>query len=240
MRTIMAYCALLGLVLSVGGTATGGTWSDSFDSYATGAQLHGVGGWKGWDNLLSAGALTSAAAAQSGPNSVDINGASDLVQPFNITGGHVQFKAMQYIPGNMSGTTYFLLLNEYVDGGPYDWSVQMSFNSVSNLVVSDFGGGANAPIIRDRWVPLLFDIDMDANTVSEYYNGALLSTHVWDDTNHNTLQALDLFANGATSVFYDDVSLTTVDENVIPEPATMALLAAAAAGVGGYIRRRRS
>jgi len=199
-----------------------------------------VGGWKGWDNLLSAGALTSAAAAQSGPNSVDINGASDLVQQFNITGGHVQFKAMQYVPGNMSGTTYFLLLNEYADGGPYDWSVQLSFDSASNLVTSDFGGSATAPIVRDKWVPLLFDIDMDANTVSEYYNSALLSTHVWDDTNHNTLQALDLFANGATPVFYDDVSLTTVDENVIPEPATMALLAAAAAGVGGYIRRRRS
>ena len=30
-------------------------WSDNFDSYATGSQLHGQGGWKGWDNNPAAG-----------------------------------------------------------------------------------------------------------------------------------------------------------------------------------------
>lgn len=58
-------------------------WSDSFDTYAAGSQMHGQGGWKGWDNNPAWRALVCDAYARSSPNSVEIVGASDLVHEYS-------------------------------------------------------------------------------------------------------------------------------------------------------------
>ena len=93
-------------------------WSDNFDSYATGSQLHGQGGWKGWDNNPAAGALTSSAQARSAPNSAAIVGASDLVHEYSgYTSGQWVYTAWQYVPTNFTGQSYFILLNTYNDAG---------------------------------------------------------------------------------------------------------------------------
>jgi len=182
-------------------------YMEDFESYEAGSDLHGQGGWKGWDNTAGAGAPASDAFASSGANSVELIGTADLVREFDIAGGMVQFTVMQYIPSGTTGTTYFLLLNTYNDGGPYDWSVQWAFNLDAGTLTSDFGGGATASIVYDQWVELKFVIDLDSNTVTEYYDGALLSTHDWDDTNNATLGCIDLYGNGASSVYYDDVTI---------------------------------
>ncbi len=194
-----------------------GDWTDDFDSYATGSSLHGQGGWKGWDNAPGGTAPTSDAQFVSGPNSAEIGGTADLVHEYSEVGGQLQYEAMQYIPGTATtGTNYFILLNDYNDGGPYDWSVQMNFNLDTGQVVSDLGGGVSAPIVRDQWVPLRFDIDLDANSVYEYYNGNLLASHVWNATGNNTLDAVDLYGgSGASPIYYDDMSLA---EAVLPPP----------------------
>jgi len=228
-------CALVAvLTLSVTGLAA--PWFDDFDSYASGSQLHGQGGWKGWDNDPTWTAPTSSVVSLSPPNSAQIGGTADLVHEYAEVGGALQYRAMQFVPGNSIGQSYLILLNDYSDGGPYDWSVQINFNMNTGQLISDFGGGATLPIIRDQWVEIRCEIDLDANTVTEYYGGTLLSTHVWDDDGRNTLDAVDLFANGAVPVFYDDISLT-VRDGVIPEPATLTLLGLG--GLGLLARRRR-
>ena len=93
-------------------------WSDTFDSYATGSQIHGQGGWKGWANDPSAGALASSAQARSVPNSAAIVGASDLVHEYSgYTSGPWVYTAWQYAPTDMTGVSYFILLNQYDDAG---------------------------------------------------------------------------------------------------------------------------
>ena len=57
--------------------------TDNFDSYINGSQMHGQGGWKGWDNNPAWGALVTNALSYSPPNSVEIVGASDLVHEFS-------------------------------------------------------------------------------------------------------------------------------------------------------------
>jgi hypothetical protein len=217
-------------VVGVCSIASASVFTEDFEAYAPGSAMHGQGGWKGWDNSAAAGAPASSMYAYSGTNSVEIIGSADLVHEFDQAGGQWEFSAMQYIPDGTHGTTYFLLLNTYNDGGPYDWSVQLAYNLDTGIVTSDFGGGATAPIVHGQWVELKFLIDLDNNTVDEYYNGALLSTHQWDDNVHGTLGCVDLYGNNASSVYYDDV-------RVVPEPATLSLLC-----LGGLalIRRRRS
>jgi len=180
-------------------------FAEDFESYAAGSDLHGQDGWKGWDNTAGAGAPASDALAASGLNSVEIIGSADLVHEFDLAGGMLEFSAMQYIPSGTTGTTYFILLNSYDDGANQDWSVQTTFDLAAGTI--GFWHGGEATILYDQWVELKYIIDLDNNTVDKYYNGELIVTDQWDDNVHGTLGAIDLFGNGASSVYYDDITV---------------------------------
>jgi hypothetical protein len=196
-------------------------WSDNFDSYATGSQVHGQGGWKGWFNDPSAGALTSNAQARSAPNSVDILGASDLVHEYSgYTSGQWTYTAWQFVPDNTTGVSYFILLNSYDDAGAaLNWSVQVQFDAAQSLVINDGVSGGNLPMVKGQWVELRVEIDLDANTQAFYYNNQQLYTGTWSEEVSGggavNIGAVDLFANSASSVFYDDLSLVNAAQPVI-------------------------
>ena len=229
MRNLRIVVLVLAIV-GVSSVASASLFMDDFESYAAGSALHGQGGWKGWDNDPAWGAPASNVQASSGSISAEIAGNADLVHEFGLAGGILELSAMQYVPTGATGQSFFLLLNTYNDGGPYDWSVQLNCDLAAGIITSDFGGGATANILYDQWIELKFNIDLDGNTIDEYYNGALLSTHQWDDTGNATLGCIDLFANGASPIYYDDIT-------VVPEPATLSLLC-----LGGLalIRKRKS
>ncbi|MCB8946254.1 MAG: S8 family serine peptidase, partial [Ardenticatenaceae bacterium] len=191
-----------------------GGWSDDFDSYATGAQLHGMGGWFGWGNDVTFGALTSNAQARSNPNSVDINTNSDLVHPYTQTSGVWTYTAWQYIPSGLSGTSDFIMLNQYDDAcTTCNWSVQVEFDGGTGLM-TDAGSGNTMSYVADAWAKIEVVIDLDADTQTFLYNGVALYTDVWNGYisgaggGSNAIAVVDLFANGASSVYYDDLSLT--------------------------------
>lgn len=197
--------------------------------------MHGQGGWKGWDNVAAAGAVTSDAFAVSAPNSLNISGGADLVHEFDVPGSQLEVTAMQYIPTGFSGKSYFILLNTYNDGGPYNWSVQTDFEAATGIVTAYYHeeGPGTLPLIYDEWVELRFDIDLDANTVDEYYGGQLLSSHAWQSDGAAALGAIDLYANGASAIYYDDIS-------VVPEPTSLVLFLGLALGAAVmHFRRRR-
>ena len=174
-----------------------------------------------WSSLAPGGstwtAPTSSAQSVSPPNSAEIGGTADLVHEHSFAGGKLTYTAQQFIPDGGTGQNFFLLLNEYADGGPYDWSVQLNCDMDAGQIVSDFGGGAATPIVWHQWVELRFEIDLDANTIDEYYDGNLLASHQWDDDGSNTLAVTDLFGNGASPIYYDNI-------NIIPEPTTLVML----------------
>jgi len=223
MRNARFVVAVLAL-LSVCSLAGAQDFTEDFESYAAGSEMHGQGGWKGWDNTPGAGAPASSDYAYSGSNSVEIIGSADLVHEYDIAGGKWEFKVMQYIPSGTTGSTYFIVLNSYDDGANQDWSIQWNMNLATGVINLELGSGT-ANIVYDQWVELKLMIDLDKNTVDEYYNGELISTSVWDDNDHGTIGAIDLYGNGASSVYYDDVSITqyfvyTAQE---PDPANGAL-----------------
>ena len=187
-------------------------WSENFDSYGTGSQVVGQGGWTGWDNNPAFGAFTSSAQAQSVPNAVDISGASDLVQEYSgYTSGQWVYTAYQYIPSSLSGTSYFIMLNTYNPGGPNNWSTQVRFDSGTGLVANDGVSGGTLSLVTNQWVEIRVEIDLDVNTQDFYYNNQLLYSGTWTEENSGggilNIAAVDLYANGATSVYYDDMSL---------------------------------
>jgi len=208
--------------------------TDDFESYAVGSNIHGQGGWKGWDNTASAGATISDAFAASGTKSVNITGGSDLVREFvGVTSGVWSLTVKQFIPSTSSGTSYFILMNKYKDLGAaadYNWSAQIQHNMASGYLTNDLTG-VSAALVKNAWVDYRFDIDLDQGRVSEYYNNQLLGTRLWQDGGVNALAAIDLYANNAGPIYYDNFSLTQV-----PEPTTAALLGL---GLAAFLFRRR-
>ena len=193
---------------------------DGFESYVPGNDLHGQAGWKGWDNTATAGAPASNLYAYNGSVSVEVVSTADLVHEFDIAGGRWIFSTMQYIPSGTTGQTYFILLNTYSDGGTKDWSVQLNFNLDTATVTVEQGGSGSADIVYDQWVELRFEIDLENNLVHEYYNGTLLSSHVWDDGASGRIGAVDLYGNGASSVYYDDIAIEINGKAHSPWPTT--------------------
>jgi hypothetical protein len=218
-KTITLFCA----IISIASIASGAVFWDDFEAYSAG-EIHGKGGWSGWDNTASAGSPVSAAQAYSGTKSIEIVPSADLTHTFDLTGGKWILTVMQYIPSGGTGNTYFILLNQYPDSK--DWSIQTQYKLASGEIQT-WTGVVTTPVVFDKWVQLKYVIDLGLNTVDEYYNGVLIDTRVWDDNDHVTLQAIDLYGNNASSVYYDDLkiedfvtSLTAADN---PSPAGAAV-----------------
>jgi len=208
-------------------------WWEDFDSYESGSGMHGQGGWKGWDGDPTWDAFVTDEWAHSPPNAVDIVGDADLVHEFSgYTAGEWTFTAWQYIPETFSGSTYFILLNTYVDGGTNNWSTQVRFDSSIGMAESEFDY-SQLPLIYGEWVELRVEIDLDADVQTFYYGGDMLYSKSWTEGVSGggalNIGAVDLFANGATSVYYDDLSL-------VPVPGSLLLLGL---GLAMGIRRRR-
>lgn len=189
-------------------------FSDGFDTYAAGSQMHGQGGWKGWNNDPAFGALVTAAQHSSPPHAVDIMGPSDLVHEFaGAVSGRWTLTAWQFLPSTTIDCQLFIVLNTYGDELPdveKNWSTQVEFDG--NIDVGVIQPDNIAFLLQpDTWVPLRLEVDLDADTQTFFYDNQ--EVYTWSWTNGTTgggalnIAAVDLFANGAGSVYYDDISL---------------------------------
>ena len=199
-------------------------WYDNFDSYANGTVLQGVGGWKGWDNSPAAAGTVSNAQAYSGPNSVAIGPAADAVHEFTgyTSGGIYDITAWTYVPSTMTGEQYFIVLNTYADGGTNNWSTQILFNATTNLVSAvDFG--ATTALLEDQWVELRVHVDLNPAVDQQtlYYNGVQFAQGSWTDGASGggalNIDTIDLFGNGASTMYYDDISIVDAARSVSVE-----------------------
>ena len=192
-------------------------WCDDFDSYENDQFLDGGpddGGWRGWDNNSAAGAYVRDDYFRSEPYSVEIAGDSDLIYEFQYTAGNWCLTAWQYIPSDFIGDTGFIVQSEYHDGGPYEWVVQLSFNSETGLVEAQFYG-LTMIFKTDQWVEIRCDFNITDDLVTIYYDGELLASYNITSTIQGSppgtgpqcVATLDLWANGASPVYYDDICM---------------------------------
>jgi hypothetical protein len=188
-------------------------WTDDFDSYTAGSGLHGQGGWVGWDNNPGADAFVTNLRSRSAPNSEENRSTSDIVQQFTgINSGQWAISGWCYIPTGGFGNQFFILLNTYNHGGPYNWSLDLQFNQTSGQVVDfDDPNTPTRPIIYNQWVEVRVVIDFDTDFQQIYYNGALFASRSWTEGASGggvlNLAALDLYSEAASTIYWDDLAL---------------------------------
>jgi hypothetical protein len=198
----------------------GRSWSDDFESYAVGQYLDNAsdpadGGWKAWDSDPAYGAYVMDIEVYDGEKSVEIVDTSDLVHEYSgYTSGKWTYTAMQFVPEELSGNTYFIMLSDYQDGAGQEnkWALQLRFDALNQVVESEHDG-ISLPLITGQWVELLTLIDLDTDVFKFYYDGTLLTEKAWTAGPNNegngllNIAAVDLYANGATEAYYDAMSL---------------------------------
>ena len=211
-RIVPWFCAATLLVALP--AAALGQWSDNFDGYANGTILHNVGGWYGWDNVQAVAGVVTDAQARSAPHSVSVNGGDgDAVHPFTgYTSGQWVMVAYQYVPSNMDALTYFIVNNIYNHGGPHEWVIETHMDPVRSQVwdnLRDPNGVMNPlELVYDAWIEVRLEVDLDNDTMTQYYNGQLLSSGIWTIRGGPVeLANLDLYGPHLTPVYWDDISL---------------------------------
>jgi hypothetical protein len=201
-------------------------WQDGFDSYPLGSDVHGQGGWKGWGNDPTLGAIVTDDQSHSAPQSIDVAAGTDIVHEYsNRDSGKWAFSTWQYIPSDFVGGggdtpgSFFVLMNRYSDSGPWeeqDWSAQLDFDSNDGMLKVYYGDGMNTvdvPYIPDEWVEINVVIDLDIDSCTISYNGAFLAEYSWTGGATGIgggaldIAAVDLYANNSTSIYYDDLKL---------------------------------
>lgn len=213
MKLQLLRTAALCLLIALPSLAGAQPWSDNFDSYPNGSGLHGQGGWRGWGGNPAADAFVTNVQSLSAPQSAEITPTSDIVQQFaGANSGLWVISAWQYIPSGSTGEQYFILLNTYTEPGPWNWSLDMLFDSSAGLVSDlDDPAATPLPIVFDAWVEVRDEIDLTTDVQSIYYNGTLLNQKSWTDGASGggavNIEALDLFSNGGSSIYWDDCDL---------------------------------
>lgn len=188
-------------------------FEDYFDTYANGSNVHGQGGWEGWGNDPSAGAMVTNAQSATAPHSIDVSGGVDVIRPFNLTSGKWRIKAKQYIPSSFAGETYFIMLNQYSAAcTPCNWSVQVNFSA--GLITNEGSSGGSLPYVTNQWADIELEVDLDSNTQVFRYNGQVLYSGTWTEEVSGggvpVIAVIDLFANGASTVYYDNIIVEQV------------------------------
>ena len=223
MRKLLFLAVAVCVVAALPARVDAQFFTDSFDTYVTGSNIAGQGGWETWDNNPGANSTVVSTQAFNAPNSLLVANTADIVHQFaGVTSGTWHARAMVYVPSTQEGETFFILMNTYAVGthNNPDWSAQVVFcninclgngipGTVFNLGGGEVGGGGNIPLVLDAWVELRAQIDLTNNQYQLFYGGQLFETQQWTLTNPLQLQAIDLFSNGSTVSFMDLVWVDT-------------------------------
>jgi len=90
-------------------------------------------------------------------------------------------------------------------------SARVYFDATTMRVHNDLGG-QELPLITGRWVKLQVDIDLDADRQRFFYDGQLLYENSWSSASgqigKRNIAAITLWADYASPVYYDDLSLS--------------------------------
>jgi hypothetical protein len=195
-------------------------WSENFDSYATGSTLGGQGGWFPWEDNPAADANVTDIQSHSPSNSVEIKGGCDMVHQWeNVNYGNCTFRIWTYVPSDFEGSIYIILLSLY-NGASSNWDLQIHFNS-DTFLLEDYDSSNSTPYVIGGWGEVRVEIDFVNDWQDVYYNDVLWLSKSWTEGTSGggllALDAVDLWGEAGSAVYYDDLSVWAQEAPSEPE-----------------------
>jgi hypothetical protein len=249
----MYFKSLLTAVLAITGTAAfvkpaSATviFNETFEPYALG-NSNGQGGWVDFGGDLTAnivntiangGSQSIAFATEAVPPAANQYGSDstlDLGAP--ITSGQLLLSFDIFQPSNFDGVANIFISRGPTLTGTFDGGLNLQGNGI--LGTFRDANSPTTPLIVDRWVSVLININLDANTATASYGGTQIFNGAWNNggATPNQYQGLNIWADGsganAAAFNIDNLRLET-----IPEPGGVTLLGLGMLGL--TLRRRRS
>ncbi len=213
-------CAVM-LTFAFSGTASAEPpYQDNFDSYAADSNIIGQGNWKDWaggTTNLAEGGFVRNTPSHSAPNSFQLGKAGgyvDSVWQFSppLITGFWSFTAMTYVPStSITNVVDLNIMSAFP--APYQYIGAYQLNLGAG-VAKHVEGGTPEPLVRDQWVEIKIDLDVDTRQAQMYYDGQLLSDFTW--TTVAALAAVDIWCAADTPpVYFDNLALEPPEP---PEP----------------------
>lgn len=215
--------AVVALVAAAPSTASAQFFTENFDAYTTGSLIAGQGGWETWDNVAAVNTTVVSTQAFTTPNSLLITGQADIVRRFTgVTSGTWYAKTRVFVPSTQVGESWFIVLNRYAPlAADNNWSIQLVMcvtgcttqgaiaGTAASLGGTGIPGSGSVPLVTNQWVEVRAEINLTANSYNLFYNNTLVQTGLYQATGLQAVSAIDLFSNGSTDTFMDDVWLDT-------------------------------
>lgn len=229
MRFVCSLTAVAGIACLAGTADAVVHWSDNFDDagLADGDRLTstlGHNGWKGWDDDDAFAGEIDLDQFRSAPFSMLLTdygtSTTDAINDVSGLGlsntGEYVIVCYYYIPTGTTGDNYFIFLSDYVDGNGQDnsWAVQLRIDGDLGIIESEYDAvsidlAANS--LYDQWIRFAVWIDLDNDWTQFFVDKFVLDTRAWSDGpnggegNPLVLAAFDMFNNGGTPVWVDDM-----------------------------------
>lgn len=137
----------------------------------------------------------------------------------NVNYGNCTFRVRAYVPADFDESIYIILLSLY-NGGFSKWDLQIHFNS-DTFMLEDYDSSNATPYVIDGWGEVRVEIDFVNDWQKVYYNDLLWLSKSWTQGTSGggvlALDAVDLWGEAGTEVYYDDVSVWAMEAPSQPE-----------------------
>jgi hypothetical protein len=223
---VIRLTTLLGAAVLAASTAQAqAPYAEGFETYATGSDITGQGGWGQWAGAAIVDNAVSTAFAHTGTKSLATELHADKIQDKDLVygslGGRWNWSVWTFVPS--TGTTlpqWAIFLNDYDNAYTttsvprWFWNAQVELDPSLNQVYADIGPkflcntagnqfGITAPLVVGSWREVRIDIDTASDRAQLWYDNKPIGVNFqWSDgitagfsPNGATFGTLDLYAN---------------------------------------------
>lgn len=206
------YLIIIGSLLI--GNAFGQTFSDNFDSYASGDNLAAKSAvWETWSspNGGADDVKVTNTKAKSGSNSIYFQstaangGPADVILPFGGARNNGQFELKMNMNVDAGKNAYFNFQEQTTVGKGYTIDVYFNENKTLNINNQAAGSLLSVSYPQGQWFEFQLMVDLNTNSWDLYIDGTKAGSF---QNSTRAIASMDLFPINGSSFYVDDVSYT--------------------------------
>lgn len=206
------YLIIIGSLLI--GNAFGQTFSDNFDSYASGDNLAAKSAvWETWSspNGGADDVKVTNTKAKSGSNSIYFQstaangGPADVILPFGGARNNGQFELKMNMNVDAGKNAYFNFQEQTSVGKGYTIDVYFNENKTLNINNQAAGSLLSVSYPQGQWFEFQLKVDLNTNSWDLYIDGTKAGSF---QNSTRAIASMDLFPINGSSFYVDDVSYT--------------------------------